>query len=86
MPSYFLPSPNDKIKIFLLQILDGKSLILSIDGVIYSIYKSIMTLNTFKIRFGQKLRMFSFIHGDYVRIYEQAASKLMHGELPADWQ
>jgi len=37
MPSYFLPSPNDKIKIFLLQILDGKSLILGIDGVIYSI-------------------------------------------------
>jgi hypothetical protein len=79
-------SDKDKIKTFLLQILDGKSLILSIEGVIYSICKSIMTLNTFKIRPGQKLRMLSSIHGDYARIYEQAASILLQGELPAGWQ
>ena len=39
-----------------------------------------MTLNTFKIR------LIPSVNGDYSRIYEQAASKLMLGELPADWE
>ncbi|MCK5508677.1 MAG: hypothetical protein KAI50_09175 [Desulfobacterales bacterium] len=39
-----------------------------------------MTLNTFKIR------LIPSVNGDYSRIYKQAASKLMLGELPADWE
>lgn len=39
-----------------------------------------MTLNTFKIR------LIPSINGDYARIYEQAASILLQGELPAGWQ
>lgn len=39
-----------------------------------------MTLNTFKIR------LIPSINGDYSRIYEQAVSILLHGELPAGWE
>jgi len=45
-----------------------------------------MTLNTFKICLDRKLRTFSSIHGDYARTYDQAASILLQGELPAGWQ
>ena len=61
-------------------------MILAENNVVFPNSDSKITINTYKIRLGQKLRMLSSIHGDYARIYEQAASILLQGELPAGWQ